>query len=120
MGRSAISFPAAATSRTPKHRAHVAGVWGIDPEELPRGGVDAYEIFRQVDRGEVRGLLSICFNPIVSLPDQRLCRWMLATPGVLRHHRLLHERDGTICRHRAARALCTRKTKAPSPVPRAA
>ena len=32
-------------------------------------GVDAYEIFRKIDSGEVRGLLSICFNPKVSLPD---------------------------------------------------
>ena len=29
----------------------------------------AYEMFRRIDRGEIRGLLSICFNPKVSLPD---------------------------------------------------
>ena len=32
-------------------------------------GVDAYELFRKIDRGEIKGLLSICFNPKVSLPD---------------------------------------------------
>ena len=47
----------------PEHRAHVAGVWGMDPAELPQPGVDAYEIFRKIDRGEIQGLLSICFNP---------------------------------------------------------
>jgi assimilatory nitrate reductase catalytic subunit len=31
--------------------------------------VDAYELFRKIDRGEIKGLLSICFNPKVSLPD---------------------------------------------------
>jgi assimilatory nitrate reductase catalytic subunit len=31
--------------------------------------VDAYEIFRKIDKGEIRGLLSLCFNPKVSLPD---------------------------------------------------
>jgi assimilatory nitrate reductase catalytic subunit len=36
---------------------------------MPRAGVDAYEIFRKIDRGEIKGLLSICFNPKVSLPD---------------------------------------------------
>jgi assimilatory nitrate reductase catalytic subunit len=31
--------------------------------------VDAYELIRKIDRGEIKGLLSICFNPKVSLPD---------------------------------------------------
>ncbi|MGH9932244.1 MAG: molybdopterin oxidoreductase family protein, partial [Pyrinomonadaceae bacterium] len=44
-------------------------VWGITSDELPQAGVDAYEMFRCIDRGEIRGLLSICFNPKVSLPD---------------------------------------------------
>ena len=61
----------------PEHRAHVAGVWGISPDELPGKGVDAYEIFRKIDRGEVRGLLSICFNPKVSLPDNNFIGRML-------------------------------------------
>ena len=61
----------------PEHRAHVAGVWGMPVEELPRGGVDCIEIFRRVDRGEIRGLLSICFNPIVSLPNRAFIEWML-------------------------------------------
>jgi len=58
-------------------RAHVAKHWGISPEELPQPGVDAYEIFRKIDRGEIRGLLSICFNPLVSLPDNNFVRRML-------------------------------------------
>ena len=49
----------------------------MKPEEMPRGGVDAYEIFRRVERGEVRGLLSLCFNPMVSLPDSGFIAWML-------------------------------------------
>jgi assimilatory nitrate reductase catalytic subunit len=60
-----------------EHRAHVAEVWGVEPEELPGPGVDAYEIFRKIDRGEVRGLLSICFNPKVSLPDNTFVGRML-------------------------------------------
>jgi assimilatory nitrate reductase catalytic subunit len=61
----------------PEHRARVAGVWGMDPSELPQPGVDAYEIFRRVDRGEIKALLSICFNPIVSLPDSEFVARML-------------------------------------------
>ena len=60
-----------------EHREYIAGVWGIDAAEIPQAGVDAYEIFRKVDRGEIRGLLSICFNPKVSLPDNNFISRML-------------------------------------------
>lgn len=58
-------------------RAHVAKVWGIEPSELPKKGVDIYEIFRKVDLGEVRGLMTISVNPVVSLPDNNFIRRML-------------------------------------------
>jgi len=76
-GQKCDQLPGARDIENLTHRAHVAGVWGINPDHLPRGGVDAYEIFRKVDRGEVRGLLSICFNPMVSLPDNSFIRRML-------------------------------------------
>jgi assimilatory nitrate reductase catalytic subunit len=53
----------------PDHRKYIAGVWGIDEGELPGPGVDAYEMFRKIDAGEISGLIAICFNPKVSLPD---------------------------------------------------
>jgi assimilatory nitrate reductase catalytic subunit len=53
----------------PEHRRHIAGIWGIDEKDLPGPGVDAYELFRKIDAGEIKGLLTICFNPKVSLPD---------------------------------------------------
>jgi len=53
----------------PDHRRYIAGVWGIEEAQLPGPGVDAYEMFRKIDAGEIKGLLSICFNPKVSLPD---------------------------------------------------
>lgn len=53
----------------PEHRTYIAGVWGVDEAEIPGPGVDAYEMFRKIDAGEIKGLLSICFNPKVSLPD---------------------------------------------------
>ena len=34
----------------------------MDPSELPQPGVDAYEIIRKIDRGEIKGLLSLCFQ----------------------------------------------------------
>jgi assimilatory nitrate reductase catalytic subunit len=53
----------------PEHRRYVAGVWGVQETDLPGPGVDAYELFRKIDRGEIKALLTICFNPKVSLPD---------------------------------------------------
>jgi len=73
-GQKCDQLPGARDISNPEHRAYVAKVWGIDPSELPGPGVDAYEIFRKIDAGEVRGLLSICFNPIVSLPDNNFIR----------------------------------------------
>ena len=53
----------------PEHRRYIAGVWGVREQDLPGPGVDAYELFRKIDRGEIKALISICFNPKVSLPD---------------------------------------------------
>jgi assimilatory nitrate reductase catalytic subunit len=58
----------------PEHRKYVAGVWGIDERDMPGPGVDAYEMFRKIDAGEIKGLISICFNPKVSLPDSDFIR----------------------------------------------
>src|SRR5690606_17525209 len=40
-------------------------------KDLPGPGVDAYEMFRKIDAGEIKGLIAICFNPKVSLPDNQ-------------------------------------------------
>jgi assimilatory nitrate reductase catalytic subunit len=44
---------------------------------MPGAGVDAYEMIRKIDSGEIKGLLSICFNPKVSLPDNNFVARML-------------------------------------------
>ncbi|HVZ41360.1 MAG TPA: molybdopterin oxidoreductase family protein [Candidatus Kapabacteria bacterium] len=76
-GQKCDQLPGGRDLGNPDHRAYVASVWGIEPESLPQPGVDAYEIFRKIERGEIRGLLSICFNPVVSLPDNNYVRRML-------------------------------------------
>ena len=68
-GQKCDQLPGARDIFNPDDRAYIAKVWGIKPDDLPGVGVDAYEIIRKIDRGEIRGLLSICFNPKVSLPD---------------------------------------------------
>jgi assimilatory nitrate reductase catalytic subunit len=76
-GQKCDQLPGARDLANPEHRAHVAAVWGVPPESLPAPGVDAYEIFRKIDKGEIKGLLSICFNPAISLPDNNFVRRML-------------------------------------------
>lgn len=76
-GQKADQLPGARDLGNPEHRAYVAGVWGMNPADLPSPGVDAYEIFRKIDQGEIKGLLSICFNPLVSLPDNHYVRQQL-------------------------------------------
>lgn len=76
-GQKCDQLPGLRDIDNPEHRADVAKIWAIAPAELPGKGVDAYEIFRKIDRGEIRGLLSICFNPKVSLPDNHFIGRML-------------------------------------------
>lgn len=76
-GQKCDQLPGGRDIENEEHRAHVAKVWGVAPESLPRAGVDAYEMFRKIERGEIRGLLSICFNPVVSLPDNQFVDRML-------------------------------------------
>jgi assimilatory nitrate reductase catalytic subunit len=57
-----------------RHRQEIAAVWGVDANDIPGPGVDAYELFRKIDAGEIKALLSICFNPMVSLPDNTFVR----------------------------------------------
>ena len=70
-GQKCDQLPGGRDITNPEHRAYVSKVWGIDEKEMPGPGVDAYELFRKIDRGEIRGLISICFNPKVSLPDNQ-------------------------------------------------
>lgn len=67
----------------PEHRAYICSVWGCTDEELPGKGHTAPEIMEMIHAGEIKGLLSICFNPLVSLPDSNFTREAL---GKLEHY----------------------------------
>lgn len=76
-GQKCDQLPGMRDLGNPEHREHIAKIWGMDVNDMPQPGVDAYEIFRKVDQGEIKGLLSICFNPKVSLPDNNYVAKML-------------------------------------------
>src|SRR5690606_32179 len=58
----------------PEHREYISRVWGIDEKEMPGKGLTAYELVEAIHRGEIKGLISICFNPVVSLPNNNMVR----------------------------------------------
>jgi assimilatory nitrate reductase catalytic subunit len=76
-GQKADQLPGGRDIENPEHRRHVAAFWGVALEDLPHAGVDCYEVLRKVDRGEIKGLLSWSFNPVVSLPDSAFIKRML-------------------------------------------
>jgi len=68
-GQKCDQLPGLRDISNPEHRKYIASVWGVEESSIPGPGVDAYEMFRKIDRGEIKGLLAICFNPKISLPD---------------------------------------------------
>ena len=77
-GQKCDQLPGQRSLTDPTAREYVAGVWGIRPDELPQPGYSAQEIMNAIHRGEIKGLLSTCFNPLVSLPDANFTREALS------------------------------------------
>lgn len=73
-GQKCDQLPGQRSITDPEGRAHVAKVWGVQPDDIPQAGYSAVEIMEAIHRGEIKGLLSICFNPLVSLPDANFTR----------------------------------------------
>ena len=73
-GQKSDMLPGGRDLTNPEHRAYVAGVWGVDEADLPGKGTSMHEMVEQMARGEIRGLLGICNNPYVSLPNHAVVR----------------------------------------------
>ncbi|MFE4259735.1 molybdopterin oxidoreductase family protein [Streptomyces sp. NPDC056883] len=66
-GQKADQLPGYRKLTDPAARAHVAGVWGIDPDDLPGPGRSAYELLDALG-SDVKALLLMGSNPVVSAP----------------------------------------------------
>lgn len=73
-GQRCNQLPGGRDINKPEHREFVAKFWGIPEPELPKQGLTACEIIDAIERREIRGLLSISFNPLVSIPDSNRTR----------------------------------------------
>ncbi|MFC0114239.1 molybdopterin oxidoreductase family protein [Kibdelosporangium aridum] len=68
-GQKADQLPGYRKIDDPEARAHVAGVWGVDPDSLPGPGRSAYELLDALGRPHgPKGLLVFGSNPVVSAP----------------------------------------------------
>lgn len=68
-GQKADQLPGYRSIEDPEARRHVAGVWGVDPDSLPGKGVSAYELFGKIESGEIKALIVLGSNPVVSSPN---------------------------------------------------
>ena len=68
-GQKTDQLPGYRSIENEEHRAHIANIWGIDKDDLPRKGVSAYEMMEKIGEGEITGLFLMCSNPIVSNPN---------------------------------------------------
>ncbi|CAL9432035.1 Assimilatory nitrate reductase catalytic subunit [Streptomyces sp. enrichment culture] len=66
-GQKADQLPGYRKLTDPAARAHVASVWGVDPDTLPGPGRSAYELLDALGT-DVRALLLMGSNPVVSAP----------------------------------------------------
>ena len=69
-GQKCDQLPGQRDIENPEHRKYIASVWGVPEESIPHKGKSAVEIVEDIHAGKIRGLFLICFNPMVSLPDQ--------------------------------------------------
>lgn len=68
-GQKADQLPGYRRIDDPAARAHVAGVWGVDPATLPGPGVPAYQLLDALGTPSgARALLVFGSNPVVSAP----------------------------------------------------
>jgi assimilatory nitrate reductase catalytic subunit len=73
-GQKADQLPGARDIGDPAHRAVVAERWGVSPDDLPQAGLSYQEQFQAILDGDIKGMLLICTNPMVALPDTNLVR----------------------------------------------
>jgi assimilatory nitrate reductase catalytic subunit len=73
-GQKCDQLPGARDIANPEHRVYVAKVWGVSPDDLPGPGVDAYEIFRKIERDEIPGVAIDLFQSCRFAAGQQFCQ----------------------------------------------
>ncbi|GAA1996693.1 molybdopterin oxidoreductase family protein [Nocardiopsis rhodophaea] len=83
-GQKANQLPGYRKIDDPAARAHVAGVWGVDPDRLPGPGRSAFELLDALGTATgPRAMLLFGSNPVVSAPDAGRVRDRIAALDLL-------------------------------------
>ncbi|GAA1766537.1 molybdopterin oxidoreductase family protein [Streptomonospora arabica] len=83
-GQKADQLPGYRRIDDPAARAHVAEVWGVDPDELPGPGPSAFELLDALGTASgARAMLVLGSNPAVSAPDAGRVRNRLSALDLL-------------------------------------
>ena len=70
VGGLANLLPGYRTAENPEHRREVEKAWGLAPGSIPEAwGLSATEIFRALDKGDLKFLWIAATNPAASFPD---------------------------------------------------
>lgn len=70
VGTLAHRLPADMVVTNPDHRRLAAEIWGVPEEKIPdKPGYHTVEMFRALDRGDIRTLWIQCTNPLVTMPN---------------------------------------------------
>ncbi len=77
-GQKADQLPGYRLIEDPRDREHVAAVWGIPAGALPPKGVSAWEMIRKIHAGEIKSMVVLGSNPVVSSPNASFVEQALA------------------------------------------
>lgn len=70
VGTFAHRLPADMVVMNEAHRKKTAEIWGIDPKKIsPKVGLHTMEMYRAIDRGDLKCLWIQCTNPFQSIPN---------------------------------------------------
>ena len=84
-GQKCDQLPGTRDIANPEHRKYIAGVWGVPEESIPGKGLSAVPLVEAIHEGKIKGLICICFNPTVFLPDANYVD-CAGEAGVFRQH----------------------------------
>lgn len=75
LGQKSDQLPGSRPITDPIHRQAIARVWGVDPQTIPPAGrFTASEFFPAIDRGDIKALMVVGANPLLSAPDTSAVR----------------------------------------------
>ena len=73
-GQRCNQLPGGRDINNTNHRKYIAQYWGVSESDIPQEGLTACEIINAIETGEIKALISISFNPLVSIPDSERTR----------------------------------------------